>query len=322
MPALALTDHNSLAAAVKFVVCCQEYGVLPILGSEVTMEDGSHLTLLAKNRVGYGNLCRLITAGYAHGGRLSPRSPWQALEGRTEGVLCLSGCRKGRLPALLRSHRYVEARAEAERLRGLFAGGNLYLELQEDFDPDSHQTCLDLAELGRELGLPVVATNNVHYVRRADYITHDVLRAIATLTDHDAIHPDRPLNAERSLKSPAKMAEIFAWHPEAARNTVVIAEQCTLALPNKEDITPRYALREGWDAPGYLRHLVFKGAEFRYRGVTPIVCARLEHELALITDLGYADYFLMVWEIVRWARKTVSEPPGEAAPPTVAWPMR
>ncbi|MCW3097484.1 MAG: dnaE2 [Chthonomonadaceae bacterium] len=304
MPALALTDHNSLAAAVKFVACCKDYGLQPILGSEVTMEDGSHLTLLAKDRRGYGNLCRLITAAYAHGGRLSPQAPWQALEGRTDGLICLTGCRKGRLPTLIRSHRYAEAQAEAERLRTLFGIGSLYLELQEDLDPDSHQTCLDLVALGQEIGLPVVATNNVHYVRRADYITHDILRAIATLTDRDAIHPDRPLNAERSLKSPAKMADLFAWCPEAIRNTVVIAEQCTLALPARADITPRYALKEGWDAPGYLRHLAFKGAAFRYRGLTPAVNARLEHELALITELGYADYFLMVWEIVRWARKS------------------
>lgn len=304
MPALALTDHNSLAAAVKFVGCCRDYGLRPILGSEVTLEDGSHLTLLAKNRVGYGNLCRLISAGYAAGGRLSPRAPWQALEGRTEGLICLTGCRKGRLPTLIRLHRYGEAQAEAERLRGLFPLGDLYLEMQEDFDPDSHQTCLDLAALGQELGLPVAATNNVHYVRRTDYITHDILRSIATLTDYNAVHPDRPLNAERSLKSPAQMTKLFAWCPEAVRNTVVIAERCVSALPERVDITPRYALREGWDAGGYLRHLAFKGAEFRYRGITPAVRARLEHELELITTLGYADYFLMVWEIVRWARKS------------------
>jgi error-prone DNA polymerase len=304
MPALALTDHNSLAAAVKFVACCRDYAVQPVLGSELTLEDGSHLTLLAKSSEGYGNLCRLITAGYAHGGRLRPRTPWQALQGRTEGLICLTGCRKGRIPTFVRAHRYPEARAEAERLRALFPRGNLYLELQEDFDPDAHQTCLDLVALGQEIGLPVVATNNVHYVRRADYITHDVLRAIATLTDRDAIHPDRPLNAERSLKSSERMAELFAWCPQAVRNTVAIAAQCGIALPEKADITPRYALREGWDAPGYLRHLAFKGAAFRYRGLTPAIHARLEHELALITELGYADYFLMVWEIVRWARKS------------------
>ena len=304
MTALALTDHNSLAAAVKFVACCEDYGMKPILGSELTLEDGSHLTLLAQNPQGYGNLCRLITAGYAHGGRLRPQTPWEALAGRTEGLICLTGCRKGRLPRLVRAHRYAEAQAEAERLRALFGPGNLYLELQEDFDPDAHQTCRDLAALGQEVGLPVVATNNVHYVRRVDYITHDILRAIATLTDRDAIHPDRPLNAERSLKSSQQMAALFAWCPEAVRNTVVIAERCGSALPPQADITPRYALKEGWEAPGYLRHLAFKGAAFRYKGLTPAVSARLEHELALITDLGYADYFLMVWEIVRWARKS------------------
>lgn len=303
MPALALTDHNALSAAVKFVACCREYGVAPILGTELTMEDGSHLTLLAKNPTGYGNLCRLITAGYAYGGRLRPQTPWGALEMFAEEVICLTGCRRGRLPMLLRAHRYSEARAEAERLRRLFSSGSLYLELQEDFDPDAHATCRELAALGEELGLPVVATNNVHYVQRADYITYDVLRSIATFTTQEAVHPDRPLNAERFLKSSRQMERLFAWCPEAVHNTRTIAEQCGAALPERSDITPRFSLKPGWEAPGYLRHLAHKGAAFRYGSVTPIVRARLDQELALITEMGYADYFLMVWEIVRWARK-------------------
>src|ERR1700722_10331839 len=173
MPSLALTDHNSTAAAVKFVSLCEGYGILPILGVELTMEDDTHLTLLARDRAGYGNLCTLISHAYTGGGRLSPRVPWSAVADLAAGVICLSGCRKGKVPSLIRAHRYREAKEAALLLKGWFRE-HLYLELQEDFDPDSHRICTDLVSLGRELNIPVVATNNVHYAKKSDFITHDI----------------------------------------------------------------------------------------------------------------------------------------------------
>ncbi len=303
MPALALTDHDNTAAAVKFTALCDGYGVRPILGSEVTLEDGSHLTLLAQGRAGYATLCSLLSMSYAVGGRLTPRLPWNALFANTTGLICLSGCRKGLTPALIRVHRYADAQEAARRLREAFGRDRFYLELQEDRDPDAHRVCKELALLARHLDVGVVATHNVHYLRPEDFITHDILRAIATHTGKEEVHPDRPLNSQRHFKSPQEMAALFEWCPEALANTLRIAEACEPALPHNEEITPRFSTPQGQEAGAYLRHLAYKGAKARYRTLTPRITARIDHELGAICTLGFADYVLMVWEIVRWARK-------------------
>src|SRR5579872_6024813 len=242
MPALALTDHNNVCGAVKFVALCREYTVAPILGAELTMEDDSHLTLLAQSRQGYGNICQLITAGYAYGGRLTPKLPWSALgvpglgsEGAVvppmalDGVFCLSGCRKGRIATLVRRRHYDVAEAAARRLHDVF-GDNFYLELQDDLTPNSLRVCRVLVELAAHIGVGAVATNNVHYAVPADFVTHDILRCVATKTARDEFHAEKPLNAERYLKSARAMQERFSWCPEAIATTLRIAERCTLAL--------------------------------------------------------------------------------------------
>lgn len=304
MPALALTDHNSLAAAVKFTYMCQGYGIKPILGAEVTLEDRSHLTLLARSRAGYANLCRLLSLAYASGGRLTPHLPWEALESGVDDLICLTGCSKGRVASLTRAHRYDEAEATAVRLRELFGRERLFVELQDDFTPDSARVCRDLHALSRHLGVGAVVTNNVHYATRRDFIAHDVLRCIGAGITVADVHESRPLNFERFLKSEARMAELFSWCPDALVNTVRIAEQCGIALPQGEQITPRYLCPEGRDAAGYLRYLAYKGAKARYKELDAEIEARLDHELSVITELGYADYFLMAWKVVRWSRAT------------------
>src|SRR5258708_24629764 len=185
MPALAITDHNSVTGAVKFAHWCCGYGIKPIIGAEVTMaststltsnsnsnrsqssrsssssrEEGhSHLTLLAQTRTGFANLCRLLSKAYAHGGRLSPALPWEELEPHTEGLICLSGCREGAIPTFVRNHRYEEARALATRLRDWFGSEHFFLELQCDFIPQSGRVAAELVELAGRLGCGSVATN-------------------------------------------------------------------------------------------------------------------------------------------------------------------
>lgn len=304
MPALAMTDHNSVAGVVKFVAACRAYGVRPLLGCELTLEDETHLTLLAESREGYSSLCQAISAGYAQGGRLTPRTSWSALEGFTEGVICLSGCRRGLISSLLAAHRYEDACRAAQRLAARFPG-RFYLELQEDGYPDAHNRALNLTLLGEQIGLPTVATNNVHHARREDYPAWDILRCIGTLTQKEEVHPLRPLNSDRYLAPVEEMQARFGWNREALANTARIAERCGFALPEREDVTPRYAVPGAHaDAPAYLRHLAYKGAAARYRGLSPEVVRRLDYELTLICQLGYADYFLMVWDIVRWARRS------------------
>ncbi len=303
MEALALTDHNSLAAAVKFSSCCEGYGIKPILGAELTLEDDSHLTLLARNRAGYANLCVLISLAHAHGGRLSPRLPWEALEAHAENLVCLTGCRLGRVSSLTRAHCYEEAEKTARRLRHWFGREQTFIELQDDFTPDSRCVAGALRALAERLGVGAVCTNNVHYATRRGFITHDVLRCIAAGVTVAETHPLRPLNFERYLKSGAEMLDLFYWAPEALEATARIAAQCEPALPRNEQITPSYPCPEGHDAASYLRKLAYKGADARYCGLPAAVTARLEHELAVIVELGYADYFLMAWKIARWARQ-------------------
>ncbi len=322
-PALALTDHNSLCAAVKFTSACEAYGIRPILGAEITLkkatfcfstdhppqaevstEEEEHLTLLARNRAGYGVLCTMLTEAYRDGDRLTPRLSWQKFRALAcPDLFCLSGCRRGRIASLVRLHREEEAVAAARMLQELFGRDNFYIELQDDLTPDSARVCADLARLADSIGAGVVATNNVHHANREDFVAHDVLRCIAAGISMDEPHPLRPLNAERYLKSPAEMAALFAWRPDALRNTEVIAERCESCLPRKEEITPAFPVPEGHTAVTYLREMTYRGAKARFRQLTPAITQRIEHELTVISEMGYADYFLMVWDIVRWARK-------------------
>lgn len=310
MPALALTDHDTLAGAVRFAALCTGYGIQPLLGAEVTLDDGTHLTLLAQNRMGYSTLCRLLSRSYACGGRRTPALPWAELPHHTEGLFCLTGCPRGRVHSLTRAHRYAEAKGVARQLRDWFGAERTLVELQDDFTPDCHRVCRELVMLAGHLGLRPVVTNNVHYATRRDFVAQDVLRCIGAGITTGEVHPVRPLNFERYLKSGPKMAELFWWCPEALANTVWVAERCEPALPTGLQVTPPYATPDGHDSDSYLRHLAFKGAKVRYkrkdgqsnRVLAPRVVARLEHELMVITHLGYADYFLMAWKLVRWTR--------------------
>ncbi|MDE2126257.1 MAG: DNA polymerase III subunit alpha [Armatimonadetes bacterium] len=315
MPALAMTDHNSVSAAVKFTQTCISWGIRPILGAEITMEDESHLTLLAQNRIGYGNLCRLLSAAYQFGGRLTPALPWQALglqpTGGADmamldvtGLFCLSGCRKGRLWQVVCAHNSSAAQALIRGLQRAFGSQNFFVELQQDFTPDSSRVNNELAGAAHDARAGLVATNNVHYATPEDFAVHDLLRCVGAGVSIAQNHSDRPLNNERYLLSPDEMQRRFSAMPQAVENTQYIAERCEAALPDCDEITPRYTLPHGYaDAAAYLCSLTWRGAEARYRPVTPAVKRRIEHELAVIVNLGYADYFLMAWRVALWARR-------------------
>jgi len=219
-------------------------------------------------------------------------------------LIVLSGCHKGRLSTLIREHRYCEASAVAQVLCKQFGKENVYIELQDDFTPESRRIAKDLAGLADEIGVGVVATNNVHFATADDYLTHHLLCCVSTGTTQEAVHPSKPVNAERFLKSRAEMAQLFSWRPDAITNTLQIAERCGSALPSPGDVTPRFRIPDGkGDASDYLRHLVYKGGNARYKTMTPSITGRIEHELRIIRELGYNDYFLMAWKIVLWARR-------------------
>ncbi|MFZ5827922.1 MAG: DNA polymerase III subunit alpha [Bacillota bacterium] len=318
MGALALTDHDNVSGAVRFQKKALEKGLLPIQGAEVTLEGGFHITLLSTGPRGYAQLNRIITA--AHLGaeprpepgamlrlaprheRLQPAAPMAALAHDTDGLIALSGCRRGEVPSLILQGRLTEALAAAKRYAAWFPG-RFYLELQDDRLPGERALNLALKELGEALNLPLVATANVHHRTREEFFVHDLLTCVRTLTRLDEPHPHRALNGERYMKSPAEMAERFADFPGAVANTLRIAEQCRPSLDLTAKLFPLFDTPDGSHASTFLTRLVYDGAAKRYGRITEKVRSRLEHELNIIIKLGYEDYFLLVWDVVRFARE-------------------
>lgn len=303
LPALAVTDHNNVSAAVRFYKAAQKAGIKPIQGAEVTLENGYHLVLLAQNPAGYANLCQLLTAAHAAGDRQDPRLPFTALARYHENLIALSGCRRGEIPSLLLQGNRDAARRAAYRYIDYLGRENFYLELICDFLPHTYWLNQALTELAGELGVKTVATNNVHYGTKADFPLHDTLTCIRTLTSVDEVHRDRRLNAENYLKSPTEMKRLFAGFPGAIETTLEIADRCEPALDPGQQLFPAFPVPEGITAADYLRHLTWEGAQQRYGTITSPIRERIEHELSIITQLGVEDYFLAVWDIARFARE-------------------
>lgn len=326
MPAIALTDHNTIAGLPMFHRFASVYGIKPISGAEVTLEDGSHLTLLAETRVGYANLCRLLTVAHgdlsSHGGpstgdlsrelaaqrrnserRRQPRLAEQTLFNHAAGLIVLSGCRNGPVARAILRRRYSEAAEIAKTYARHFAG-SFYIELQDDAYPQSPRLMARLAELAETQGLPLVATGNVHYTSPQQFPVHDVLSCIRLRCNIRTPHADRPLNGARFLFDEREAARRFAKYPEAIANTMRIADRCEVVVKLNQSLFPEFRLPEGQtNAREFLRARVYEGARERYPRVDEALQTRLNHELSIIEQLGYVDYFLVVWDIVDFARK-------------------
>lgn len=303
MEALALTDHDNVAGAPFFHELCQQAGILPIIGAEVTLEQGFHLVLLARNANGYANLCRLLTKAHLEHPRGEPRVTMASLKEYHQDLIALSGCRKGEIPFLILRKKYRQALQRVKEYQEIFGRDNFYLELEQTMLPGNRFLNNCLARLSQVSGAPLVATNNVHYAEPEQFPVHDLLTCIRTLTRLADIHPDRPLNQENYLKSPAEMEQLFSDYPEAVRNTLLIAEKCCPSLDLTAKHYPEFSPPHGETAESFLRRLVYEGAYRRYGRVGRRVRERLEDELAVINDLGYADYFLLVRDVVMFARK-------------------
>ncbi len=303
MPALAVTDHNNVSAAVRFHQAAMAAGIKPILGAEVTLEGGHHLTLLAQNARGYANLCQLLTDAHLSQPRLQPAASLEALRKRSDGLIALSGCRKGEVPSLILRRRFPEAEDAAGRYREMFGADHFFLELQNLLLPGAKRLNARLVELARHLGVRVVGTNNVHYLHPQHFVVHDVLTCARTLTKLDDVHRERPLNAQAYLRSPTEMKESLAEWPEALEAAGEIAERCEPALSPGKYRFPDFAGAAG-EAPYLaLRRLAEEGARWRYDRVTGEVERRLNHELSVIHQLGFENYFLAVWDLVQFARQ-------------------
>ena len=240
MPGLAMTDHNNISGAVQFHKACCQAGIKPIIGAEVTTESGHHLTLLSKSRVGYANLCQLLSEAHLSNERSHPQATDQMLREYAEDIIALSGCWHSEVFSLACERRYAQAEKAMAKYRDIFGPDNFYVELQEKLYPRQHATDKALAEIAEKLRVPVVATGNVHYADESQYKVQDVLTCVRTLTTVDEPHPERKINAEFYFKSPRQMAELFCWAPEAVANTLRIAEQCQEYELSDDRYLPRF----------------------------------------------------------------------------------
>ena len=339
MPALALTDHNALYGAVRFYQAATGAGIKPIIGVEFTIEPAhdaalphpAHLLLLAENNEGYSNLCRLVTAAHLgtarraqpfseeieHLDRANPVLTQENLTRHCSHLIALSGCRRGEIPQLLLANNRTLAEKTAHYYRGLFGPESFYIELHNHLLPPPMQHLrYDLADLARSVGLPTVATNNVHYVAPEYAPLQDLLICIDNNKAVDEPQPRRKVNNQYYLKSAEQMAELFSDMPQALAATGEITDRCEWQLDLEHFHFPHFdlkAVREQErgiypppapddDARGYLRRLAYAGARWRYGEIRPEVGKRLEHELRIIEGHGLCEYFLIVWDIVRFAR--------------------
>ena len=302
MTSLAITDHDNVSSAVRFIKAARSAGIKPIIGCEVTMEGGYHLTLLCKNNAGYRELCNILTNAHLTNERGNPKVDLDVLATHKEGLFVLSGCRKGLIPSLILQKRFKEARDVAESYKGIFGKDAFFIEISESLLPGSTGLNRTLSELAESLNLHSVVTNNVHYAEKEDFQIHDILTCIRTLTTLEEVHPERRLNAENYLKSEACMRMEHKDYAEALNMTCFIEEQCDCPIELGVSNFPAFDYPEGFESTNqFLYYLVSEGARQRYGKMTSDVKTRLGYELSVIEQLGYADYFLVVWDLVRFA---------------------
>jgi error-prone DNA polymerase len=301
--ALAITDKNGLYGVVRFSQAALEHGIKPIFGSEIVLENETeekHLVLLVKDKTGYANLSRMISIAQLKSEKGKARISDELLKEYTDGLIALSG---DILTEPLLSGDYKKARRIAAHYAEVFAGGDFYLELRHHNLPAHEHLCRKLPPLSRELGLPLVATNNVYYACEDGRRLQDVLTCIKNHTTLDEAGDCLYPNAERHLKSAAQMKQQFKKLPAAVANTVRIADKCDFSLSELKTTLPDFPVPAGETAYSYLRKLTYKGARRRYRDEDKLpddVIRQLEHELALIHKLDFSGYFLIVWDIVKF----------------------
>jgi DNA polymerase-3 subunit alpha len=311
MPAVALTDHGSLAGAVQLYQHARKAGVKPVIGCEVYVCDDAskqekgyaHLTLLAESNEGYGNLIKLASAGYLEGYYYKPRVDWRHLEGHANGIVALSGCLSGRVSRALEENRPRDAASDLDRLAQIFGRDNVYVEIQNAGLAEQAQINPQLVQLAAESGLPLVATGDVHYLNHSDAKAHEALLCIQSGDSLKNPNRWRFGTDQFYFKSPAEMAADFPDYPDALRRTLEIAERLNVEIQLGEIHLPRFPTPDGRDAFDYLVELCEKGLERRYGQVTPELQDRLRFELKTIREMGFADYFLIVWDFVRFARQ-------------------
>lgn len=330
MPAVALTDHGSLAGAVELYRTAAKAGVKPLIGCEVYLADDrktqtkgyAHLTLLAESNEGYANLIKLSSLGYLEGYYYKPRVDWGLLEAHGKGIVALSGCLSGRVCRALEESRPADARADLDRLASIFGRDSTYVELQNAGLAAQALINPQLTALAAEAKLPLVATGDVHYLNAEDALAHEALLCIQSGDSLKNPNHWRFDTNEFFFKTPEQMAEDFPGQEEALRRTLEIAERCNVTMELGRILLPSYPVPDGRDAFDYLVELCEKGLGRRYERVTPELQERLRYELKTIKEMGFADYFLIVWDFIAFAKRSgigVGPGRGSAAGSLVAY---
>ena len=318
--ACAVTDHGNMYASLYFAEECVKKGIKYIIGCELYATDDhfdkrpgtktEHIVLLAKNKTGYKNIVKLDSLSYIDGFYGKPRISYDYIKKHHEGVICLSACLAGRMPQLLLKGDYDGAKQWAQEMKDIF-GEDFYIELQDHGIAEERQVLPDLIKIARELDIQLVATNDVHYIHKEDWEAHDVLLCIQTKKTLATPKRMKFDTQEFYMKSGDEMLELFKYVPEAISNTRVIAdkiEEPVFDLTPKGDpirdtsLIPLYKPEDGSTSPDYLTRLTWEGIPRRYKDVTEEIKKRVEYELGIIIKMGFADYFLIVWDYINWSR--------------------
>ncbi len=322
MPAVGLTDHGSMAGAVELYREAGKAGVKPVLGCEVYVCDdrhaqtkgNAHLTLLASDNAGYGNLIKLASAGYLQGYYYKPRVDWELLAEHAGGLLALSGCLSGRVCKALEESRPADAAGDLDRLVQIFGRDNTYIEIQNAGLETQARINPLLAKLAEGTGIPLVATGDVHYLKHEDARAHEALLCIQS---GDSLkNPSRwKFDTDQFyFKSPQEMALDFPGYEQALRRTLEVAERCNVEVELGRILLPQFPVPDGRDAFDYIVELTEKGLHKRYDTITDELTDRLKFELKTIKEMGFVDYFLIVWDFVAFAKRNgVSVGPGRGS---------
>ncbi|HXH23964.1 MAG TPA: DNA polymerase III subunit alpha [Vicinamibacterales bacterium] len=349
MPALAVTEHGNMFSSVAFHDRARERGIKPILGCEVYVAQGSrfdksgpqtetnHLVLLAETEEGYRNLIKLVSAGYTEGFYYRPRIDKELLARHAKGLIGLSSCLKGEVASALRAEQTRAALEAAARLRDILGPENFFLEMQYQGLEEQKVVNRGLLPLARQLDLKLVATNDVHYLRQGDHQPHDILLCIGTGKTVNDAQRLRYSGDQFFLKSAEQMAAVFGEVPEALANTLLIAERCNVTIPTGQNHLPSFDVPAGFTLDRYFEHVAREGFAQRLPRLHRLAAAgrlrhtldeyerRLDYEIEMIEKMGYAGYFLIVWDFIRYAREQgipVGPGRGSAAGSLVAWCLR
>ena len=320
-PAVAITDHGNLYGAIEFYQACKKEGIKPIIGMEAYLARGSrldkntredaksyHLTLLAKDNIGYHNLIKLVTKAHLEGFYYKPRIDWELLEKHHEGIIALSACLGGEIPQLILAGELDKAKQRIIDYRDLFGKENYYLEIMDHPQLEGQEDVnKQLIKFAKELNVGLVASNDVHYLKKEDDEAQDILLCLQNKKKREDTDRMSMLGEDYSMKSNAQMIEAFSDVPEAVENTLKIAEKCNVEIKLGETQLPYFEVPKGYDGNSYLRHICEQGAEKiygqKFSDLSEEIKDRLNYELGIIENMGWPSYFLIVADFVNWAKE-------------------